>query len=291
MRKEIIQSVQADKSDIGLIRESVAGDRVSLEALINRHQDWIYNITFKMVMDHDEAADITQEILIKILTSLATYDENRGSFRTWVYRITANHVATMKKSRLERRFTDLDEYVSLIESIPDNRDSSHPDSRMILEDLRIGCMAGMLICLNRIERLVFILGGIFRVTDVVGSEVVGVSRGNFRKLLSRARRKVYSHMNGLCGHVNPNSPCRCSNKMKSFLDSGRIDPGALRYNKPSAMKLRDALELKLDEFRESYYDPFFDIYRNDPFYGPPDITGWLRNTLEHARFRDIFGIH
>ncbi len=293
MSKKIIQNNNSDEKliDYQLIADSVAGNRKALESLINRHQGWIYNIAFKMVMDHDEAADITQEILIKVITSLASYDSTRGAFRTWVYRITANHIIKMKKSRMEQRFTDLNIYVSMIESIPDHRNSSHPESNMIQEDIRISCMAGMLICLNRTERLVLVLGGIFGVTDVIGSEVIGVSKSNFRKILSRARNKVYSHIHGLCGHVNPENPCRCSNKMKSFLDSGRVVPEALKYNKPSLHTIRTELSFKLDEFRELYYDPFFDIFRNDPFYKPPDMTGWLRNTLEHESFRDIFSIH
>jgi DNA-directed RNA polymerase specialized sigma24 family protein len=64
--------------DATLIMEILEGNRKALENLILRHQGWIYNIAFKMVMDHDDASDITQEILIKFITSLSTYDSGKG---------------------------------------------------------------------------------------------------------------------------------------------------------------------------------------------------------------------
>lgn len=277
--------------DNHLAREAVAGNIHSLETLLKGIQGWIYNISFKMVMDHDEASDVTQEILIKIITSLSTFDETRGSFTTWVYRITANHVISMKRSKMENLFTGIERYVSMIESVPDHRNISHPESDAIQEDIRISCMAGMLICLGRQERLVFILGGVFGITDSEGADVLEISRDNFRKILSRGREKVFSHVNGFCGHVNPDGRCRCSLKMKAFLDSGRIDPAALKFNRPFQRKIREEAETRIEGFRVKYFDPFFEIFRGDPFYTPPDMTVWLRETIKSREFREIFNFH
>ena len=45
----------------------------------------------------------------------------------------------------------------------------------------------MLLCLDRGERLIYILGEIFEVSDTVGAELLEVSPENFRQRLSRAR--------------------------------------------------------------------------------------------------------
>ncbi|EMY03822.1 hypothetical protein LEP1GSC029_0137 [Leptospira interrogans str. 2002000626] len=42
-------------------------------------------------------------------------------------------------------------------------------------------MTGMLLCLNRDQRIIFILGEIFSVSDMVGSKIMSISRTNFRK--------------------------------------------------------------------------------------------------------------
>ncbi|HPB81957.1 MAG TPA: RNA polymerase sigma factor [Spirochaetota bacterium] len=285
--REISDSGEGDSE---LIRQSLEGDRGALEKLILRHQGWIYNIAFKMVMDHDDACDITQEILIKAVTSLSSYDPHKGAFRTWLYRITANHVLTMKKKKFELRIHDIETYVSLIEKLPDDRYYSRPDRNILEEEIKNGCMMGMLMCLSRKERIVFILGGIFGITDAEGSEILEISRENFRKILSRGRKKIYSHINGFCGHVDPRNPCRCSHKISSFLTYGMADPGNLRYHRPSDPAVRDVISDKYENFVDLYYYPFFEHYRQQPFCSPPDMTQWLRDILQHEQFKEIFNL-
>ena len=84
-----------DNGDIEHIGNALKGDGKSLEALILRHQSWIYNISLSMTGNMHRAEDITQDVLIKVITKLSTYDAQRASFRTWLYRIVVNHVLTM----------------------------------------------------------------------------------------------------------------------------------------------------------------------------------------------------
>ena len=70
------------------------------------------------------------------------------------------------------------------------------DVQLLVDEARIGCSSGMLLCLDREQRLVYILGEIFGVTDVVGAELLEISRDNFRQKLSRARRDLHSFMHG-----------------------------------------------------------------------------------------------
>ncbi len=93
---------EAAIDDGELVAQIRAGSREALESLIKRHQSWIYNIVQRMVYVPEDAEDITQEILIKVITKLSTF-ESRSSFRTWLYRIVVNHVLNMKRSRAEQR--------------------------------------------------------------------------------------------------------------------------------------------------------------------------------------------
>ena len=121
MYNPFTEYINRNDDDLVLIQETLQGNEGSLEKLILRHQAWVYNIAFKMVMDHDDACDITQEILIKVITRLATYDPEKAAFRTWLYRIAANYVLTMQTKKFERRIHDFDTYVNLIENLPDHR--------------------------------------------------------------------------------------------------------------------------------------------------------------------------
>jgi RNA polymerase sigma factor (sigma-70 family) len=105
-------AAQGDDPDRLRVEAARGGDKAALEQLIAAHQAWIYKIAFRMVMDHEDACDITQEILIRIITHLALYDPEKGAFRTWVYRIVVNYVLNMKKRKFEHCIDDFDAFAA-----------------------------------------------------------------------------------------------------------------------------------------------------------------------------------
>ncbi len=67
-----------------------------------------------MVIDHDDADDLTQEIFIKIHKSIDGFREDAQLY-TWIYRIATNECLTFlnkKRRRLIFRFDDVDEELS-----------------------------------------------------------------------------------------------------------------------------------------------------------------------------------
>ena len=85
-----------DPDDGELVKKARDGSREALEELILRHQAWVYNIALRMVFEPHDAEEVTQEVLIKAVTRLGSF-KGESRFRTWLYRITANHVLNMKR--------------------------------------------------------------------------------------------------------------------------------------------------------------------------------------------------
>jgi DNA-directed RNA polymerase specialized sigma24 family protein len=54
-----------DAEDQALVARARSGDRLALEALVNHHQPWIYNVAVRMLYFPQDAEDATQEILVK----------------------------------------------------------------------------------------------------------------------------------------------------------------------------------------------------------------------------------
>jgi DNA-directed RNA polymerase specialized sigma24 family protein len=81
----LMDNAPTDHEDQSLVMRARGGDREALEELVQRHQGWIYNIAVRMLFHPQDAEDATQEILIKVLTRLSSF-EGRSSFRTWLYR-------------------------------------------------------------------------------------------------------------------------------------------------------------------------------------------------------------
>jgi DNA-directed RNA polymerase specialized sigma24 family protein len=65
--------VDTDAADIELLAAIRGGSRQALEELVTRHQGWIYNIALRMVYHAQDAEDVTQEVLIKVVTRLSTW--------------------------------------------------------------------------------------------------------------------------------------------------------------------------------------------------------------------------
>ena len=91
-------SARTDLEDHALVTRVRSGSREGLEQLVLRHQAWIYNIAVRMVFHPQDAEEVTQEVLIKVITKLSTF-KGESKFRTWLYRIAANHVLNMKRGR------------------------------------------------------------------------------------------------------------------------------------------------------------------------------------------------
>ena len=84
VRNPLTETAALDPEDRELVGQAQGGNRDALERLITRHQAWIYNIVLRMVYLPADAQDATQEILVKLITTLSAF-QGRSSFRTWLY--------------------------------------------------------------------------------------------------------------------------------------------------------------------------------------------------------------
>jgi len=218
-----------DDDDRALLAQALDGSQDALRLLVERHQPFVYNIALKMFGAREDAQDLTQEVFVKVITSLRTFRQE-SAFRTWLYRITVNHFLKTRRRALELRVESFDAYFESIAAVPDEVPEAAIASGETIEELRLRCTTGMLMCLDRAQRLVFILGAMFGVSHRVGAEVIGISPENFRVRLHRARRDLYSWMAGRCGLVNEANPCRCSKKTAGFVKLGLVDPERRVFN-------------------------------------------------------------
>src|SRR5438094_9620818 len=283
----LAESPATDPEDRVLVLRAKSGDRDALEELVGRHQVWIYNIALRMLYHPQDAEDATQEILVKAVTALSSF-EGRSSFRTWLYRIAVNHVLNAKRGRLEPARMSFNCYAHALDRTPDldlpDQRSVPVDLRLLVDEARLSCTSGMLLCLDREQRLIYILGEILDVTDAVGAELLEISRENFRQRLARARRDLHSFMNDRCGLVNRSNPCRCAKKTRGFMQASYIDPESLLFARARITHVR-AVVPQTDRALTALDAQCARVYREHPFYEAPDIVPALRRLIESDEFR------
>ncbi len=271
-----------DHEDQSLAMRARSGDRKALQDLVQRHQGWIYNIAVRMLYHPEDAEDATQEILVKVLTRLSLF-EGRSSFRTWLYRLVVNHLLNMKRGREEQKSISFSVYGDALDNTPDldlpDPKGASPDTNLLVTEAMLACTSGMLLCLDREQRLSYILGAILGVSDTVAAEVLEITSENFRQRLARARRDLRNFMNDKCGLVNKSNPCRCARKTRGFIQAGHVDPDNLLFSRDRICEVREAAP-KAFETIKTMDDKYADIYRRHPFYKPPDLRQMLRRLVE-----------
>lgn len=269
-----------------LVRASLAGDMAALDELVRRHQSWIFNLALRMVWRREVAEDATQEILIKAVTKLSSF-AGRSAFRTWLHRVAVNHLLNVRKSEMEEKsmtFSDMGASLDGVaeEAWPDLR-GVPVETAVIVEEARLGCMTAMLMCLDRRQRLAFILGEVLGETGEAAAAAMEVSSENFRQLLARARRDLYQFMNGKCGLVNTANPCRCARKAAGFLRNGWLDAAGRQFSRDRIATIREITPDRLDELGE-LDRRHAEIHRDQPFLAGPDLAGKLRTLLAGSGF-------
>jgi len=159
------------------------------------------------------------------------------------------------------------------------------DVQLLVDEARIGCSMGMLLCLDREQRLVYILGAIFGVTDVVGAELLDISRDNFRQKLARARRDLHRFMQDECGLVNEANPCRCAKKTQAFINAGFVDPKNLLFARTHITRVREVASGAHEQI-EALDAAYAEVHRDHPFH-TPDLVAAIRRLIERPDFQRI----
>ena len=198
--------------------------------------------------------------------------------------MVVNHVLNMRRGRVEVQHESIDfaSYGAALDATPDlelaDLKVTSAEADLLVTEEMLSCTSGMLLCLDREQRLTFILGAIFEVTDTVAAEVLEITPDNFRQRLARARRDLRNFMNDKCGLVNQANPCRCAKKTRGFIQAGYVDPQNLLFVRERIGEVREAAP-KVHEALSTLDEKCAEIFRGHPFYKAPDLAPMLRRLV------------
>ncbi len=85
------------------------GNTQAAHVLMSRHRDGVYGMALRMLRNSEDAAEVTQEALVKALTKIDTYDTSRP-FAPWLYRIARN--LCVDRHRRRRPTSELNEEIT-----------------------------------------------------------------------------------------------------------------------------------------------------------------------------------
>jgi RNA polymerase sigma factor (sigma-70 family) len=281
----------SDLEDRKLIEDALGGSKTALEHLLKRHYQFIYNIAFKFVLTHEDAQDLAQEAVVKVIVKLDQFN-NQSNFRTWLYRIVFNHFLNSKRRKKEIDIVSFDAFGDALDRLPSESLSTAEEItwKEKIEDVKLGCMTAMLLCLNREQRLVYILAELFDVDSKTGEELLEISAENFRQIFSRAKRDLYNFMNNKCGLLNVNNPCRCPKKTKSFIKAGFVNEQELQFNNFFVKRIADVVPAKANQYDDLVEKRYAEIYRDHPFYDKDKTKELVAGLTTDSELKNIFNL-
>lgn len=97
-----------EEPDNQLVDRYVAGDETAFEKLVKRHQRTIYDLAYRMLENHADAADLAQKTFIQAFLHLQTF-RRESSFRTWLFQIGLNLCRNAIRDRGRQTFEDIDD--------------------------------------------------------------------------------------------------------------------------------------------------------------------------------------
>jgi len=281
----------SEEENLALVEKVLEGDSKALDKLVDIHQAFIYNVAWKMTHSNEDALDLTQEVLIKVVTKLSTF-KRESAFRTWLYRIVFNEFLQTKRKAKEEAFPSFEAHDQQLNAVPDPELT--PEEELELKDytqeVKFRCTSAMLICLDREQRLIYLLGDSFGIDHNLGAEIFGISKQNFRVKLSRARKELHNYMEYRCGLIKKSNPCRCSKKAKSALKMGVLNENNLIFKPSYTKKIGDFVAEKQDTMREVLDQKYVEIFRTHPGKSEFDAETVISKIINDKTIKNLFNI-
>ncbi len=113
----------SSKSDLELVKEFQAGKVEAFNELVRRYQQKVYWIAHRIIGNHNDADDITQDVFVKVYKSLENF-RSESSFYTWIYRIASNMAISSIRRKKIINLIKFDDAFSALNSIADENISA-----------------------------------------------------------------------------------------------------------------------------------------------------------------------
>jgi RNA polymerase sigma factor (sigma-70 family) len=201
------------------------GELAALDKLLASLQPGVFNLSLRALGQREDAADATQEILLKIVTHLGGF-RGEAAFTTWVWRVAHHHLLSARTAAAEAPTVSLEglaeklgaglELADRLTQAAGGPQALTPQDKLEARQVALSCTQSMLMALEREDRLVYVLDTVFDLPSAEAAEVVGVTPAAYRQRLSRSRARLAAFTQGNCGLVSESTACRCEKQLPAI---------------------------------------------------------------------------
>ena len=161
-------------------------------ALVEEYQRRVYGIVRKMVIDHDDADDVVQEVFIKIWSNRESF-EGKSEIFTWIYRIAVNESLQFLRKKKRRSLFSMGMHEAMAAKVDH---ALGPDADQIEKSLQKA-----LLTLPDKQRAVFHMRYYDELTYEQLAEILGGTVGSLKASYHHATKKVEKYLTSSLNHA------------------------------------------------------------------------------------------
>jgi RNA polymerase sigma-70 factor (ECF subfamily) len=189
--KEQLRIMGDLQTQADIIQACKQGDREAFHLLYEDHKDRIYTIAFHYSGDESMARDVTQQVFLKLFTSIGQFRED-SEFTTWLYRIVAN--ACTDEHRKRRRFVPFSPEIEVRKMTAKGSQEEAYHRRQVADSVR-----GAIAELTPKLRLPILLKYVEGMSYDEIAEALGISMGTVSSRLNRGHKMLARKLGHLRG--------------------------------------------------------------------------------------------
>ncbi len=175
-------SIQVDDADILSKFQDERTRNEAFNLLLKKYQQRIYWHVRRMVIDHNDADDIVQDVFVKVWKSLPGF-RNDSQLYTWLYRIATNECITFLNKKKQKNNISIDEVgYDLADTLADSTYFNGDQAQMKLQQA--------LLTLPEKQKLVFNMKYYDDMKYEEMSEILGTSVGALKASFHLAVKKI-----------------------------------------------------------------------------------------------------
>jgi len=181
--------------DVRLARRFAAGDRDAIAPLVDDYYASVVNFVCRFTGQRDDAHDIAQDIFLKILRAIGSYD-GKASLRTWIFTIAANASRDSVRRRKRRRESIApDPELVLVREEADSDVEGQPEARLG-RSVRARTVRDAVEKLPEVHRLTVVLRFFHDLSLQEIAEICGCTIGTVGSRLHYAIKKLRKILDG-----------------------------------------------------------------------------------------------
>jgi len=163
-----------------------ASRNLAFNQLVRKYQQKVYWHVRKMVVDHADADDLTQDVFVKVWKNLENFRQDAQLF-TWIYRIATNECLSFLQSKRRRFFLPLNDVGAELAA------KLEADPAIAGNEIELKLQRAILRLPDK-QRLVFNLRYYDEMPYEQMAEVTGTSVGALKASYHHAARKIEEYV-------------------------------------------------------------------------------------------------